>query len=230
MSHVEYRVDQGSVDWHMARSGAITASKASLIRDRYKQGPRKGEFKDSALDYAFRLAVERITGAPLDDDEFSPWQAERGVRLEPDARSRHEAEAGVLVRQVGFITTEDGKFGASADGLIGDDEGAEYKCFLAPAKLRPILLDDDWSDLRDQCQFGMAITGRKRWHMGLYCPALSVIGRDFTLRVIERDDAYIDAMWADLLEFDAQVEKYRALLEAGQTELVGALRASLETA
>jgi len=217
MSHIEHRVDQGSPEWHHARAGAITASKVSLVRDKYKIGPNKGDWKAAALDYAFKLAIERESGVPLEDDEFAPWQAERGIRLEPEARKAHEVETGLIVRPVGFVTTEDGKFGASADGMVGtaaEDPGCEYKCFLAPKKLRAILLDHDVSEVRDQCQFGMAITGRRLWHLGLYCPALECVGRAFTLEVIERDEAYIDAMWVDLVAFDRIVEGYRVQLRS----------------
>jgi hypothetical protein len=205
--------EQGSEEWHRARAGCITASKVKDIRDRLKSGPNKGDFNKATQDLAFKLAIERITGDPIDDDEFSPWQAARGQRLEPEARALHEVQAGVMVMPMGFIRTIDGKFGASVDGLIGDREGAEYKAFLSPSKLRRIIVDDDWSDVIDQCQFSLAVTGRDLWHMGLYCPQLDGIGRALTLRTVGRDEAYIDAMWRDLMEFDRLVEQFRATLE-----------------
>lgn len=207
-----YEVEQGSEEWHRARAGAIPASKAKIIRERLKSGPNKGDYSAEAHDYAFRLAIERISGQPLDDDEYAPWQGARGQRLEPEAKQEHEIATGLIVRSVGFVTTEDGRFGASADGFIGDDMGAEYKCFIAPSKLRKILMNDDTAEVVAQCQMGMAITGRKRWHFGLYCPALRVVGMQFTLHTIDRDDEYIDALWADLLEFDKLVESYRERL------------------
>jgi hypothetical protein len=57
--------------------------------------------------------------------------------------------------------------------------------------------------------------GRTWWHFGLYLPDLRVIGRHFTLIHIDRDDAYIEAMWKDLRDFDALVESYKARLIAG---------------
>src|SRR5690606_8554920 len=100
--------EQGSLDWHRARAGAVTASMFAEVRKRvnglndqqaayveaikggadaaeaqkvagYKMPPRAevvkralagekvGEFSDAAKDYAFRLAVERISGEPLDE-------------------------------------------------------------------------------------------------------------------------------------------------------------------
>lgn len=172
-----------------------------------------GDFSDAAKNYAFRLAVERISGVPLDEG-FSTWQMKRGQELEPMARQRHEEEAGVIVVRAGFVTTEDGVFGSSADGLIDDDEGSEYKCLVSPEGLREILLNDDISEFTDQMMGCLWITGRKRWHFGLYCPALSSVGADFTWRVVERDDDYIEAMEADLIEFKTLVDQYHAKLLA----------------
>jgi hypothetical protein len=208
--------EQGSEEWHRARAGCITGSKVKDIRDLLKSGPDKGDFSKASKDLAFRLAIERITGLPLDDDEFSPWQAARGQRLEPEARAAHEVQAGVMVMPMGFIRTVDGKFGVSVDGLIGDDDGAEYKAYLAPSKLRRIITEDNWDDVVDQCLFGLAVTGRKRWHMGLYCPQLEIINRALTLKVIERDEARIEAIWSDLIRFDKLVESYRQRLMAGE--------------
>lgn len=170
-----------------------------------------GDFSDAAKNYAFRLAVERISGVPLDEG-FSTWQMKRGQELEPAARQRHEEEAGVIVVRAGFVTTSDGAFGASADGFIEEDDGSEYKCLVSPEGLREILLNDDISEFTDQVHGCMWITGRKRWHFGLYCPALASIGADFTWRVIERDDDYIEAMEIDLMDFKGLVDQYHAKL------------------
>lgn len=211
-----------------ARKAGQTEEQAMLTAG-YKSKPRAaaidvalaggtpGTWSDAAKNYAFKLAIERITGTALGDDEFNPWQAVRGSKLEEEARMEHEIAADVMVMPVGFVTTDDGKFGASADGWIGDDGGAEYKCFLTTSKLRPILLDNDTSFVYGQCQMNMALCpGRTWWHFGLYLPDLRVISRHFTLIPVDRDNAYIEAMWRDLWDFDALVESYKARLIAGQ--------------
>ena len=211
---IVHRVKQGSVEWHMARAGTISASKFHLLRHsaKLKTGPSKGNYNDKAKSLAFHLAIERIAKAPVEGEDWVGWQAERGVQLEPQARMQHELRHDVLVEEVGFVTTDDGKFGASADGFIGEDEGAEYKCFLAPDKLRAILLSGDVSDVIDQCDGGMWITHRKAWNFGLYCPALAPIKLDFVLHRIERNDDRIFELERDLVAFDKLVEEYRAAL------------------
>lgn len=212
----------------MSKAGYKKTPTASAVA-RALRGEQVADYSAEAKNYAFRLAIERVSGLPLDDDEFSPWQGARGIRLEPEARAEHEIATGVMVMPMGLIRTQDRRFAASVDGLIGDDEGAEYKCFLAPGKLRPILLEHDVSGVADQAQFAMAITGRKRWHVGLYCPALRVIGRHLTLVPIDRDENYIDSMWADLMRFDRLVEAYRAEL-AGQSAVTEMARPVAEPA
>ncbi|MFL3932299.1 hypothetical protein LER98_32380, partial [Pseudomonas aeruginosa] len=56
--------DQGSPEWHQARAGCITASMFGDARARLKSGANKGQPTSTALDYAFKLAVERISGQP----------------------------------------------------------------------------------------------------------------------------------------------------------------------
>jgi hypothetical protein len=209
--------DQGSEPWHMARCGAITASCFKLTRasERLKSGPNKGDYNEKAKNYAFRLAVERISGVPLDEG-FETWQMKRGHELEPAARQEHETQAGLIVVPAGFVATDDGWFGASADGLIDEDGGSEYKCLVSPEGLRDVLLNDDISEFADQIQGCLWITGRKWWHFGLYCPALQAIGKQFYWREVRRDDDYIGALEKDLIEFNRLVMKYRYQLERVQ--------------
>lgn len=170
-----------------------------------------GDFSDAAKNYAFRVAVERIAGRPLDEG-FETWAMKRGHELEPAARAAHEMASGEVVFRAGFVVTDCGWFGASADGLIGEDEGSEYKCLVSPETLRDVLLDNDISKYTDQIQGCMWITGRKRWHYAMYCPALEVVGKELYWRVVERDEDYIERMEADLVEFMRLVQRYEFTL------------------
>lgn len=244
--------EQGSPEWHQARSGVITASMFSVARSRvngltaqqqqyvdavlsglddagarevagYKAAPKSeavaraiaghavGEPSTAALDYAFALAIERISGTPLDSG-FETWHMKRGHELEPEARMEHELQTGLIIQRAGFVTTDDGAFGASADGLIGDHGGSEYKCFLAPEKLRAFHIDNDASGIMDQVQGCMWITGRKFWHVGMYCPALEAVGKQLWWREFKRDEEYIEKLEEDLWQFKLLVDRYEAKL------------------
>ncbi|HBQ91058.1 MAG TPA: recombinase, partial [Alcaligenes faecalis] len=187
-----------------------TAPRAEGIR-KALDGEPVGDWSDTAKNYAFRLAVERISGEPLDEG-FQTWSMKRGHELEPMARLEHELQSGLVVQRAGFVVTDDGAFGASADGLIEEDEGSEYKCFIDPEKLRAFWVDNDPSSVMEQAQGCMWLTGRKRWHIGLYCPALEPAKKQLWWRVFERDDDHIEKMERDLLDFKSIVDGYEELL------------------
>lgn len=194
--------------------------KAAPQSDRVRRalaGEKVGEYTSAALDYGFRLAIERICGESLDEGGFDTFAARRGRELEPDARAHHEREINAFVQQTGFVKTDCGRFGASADGLIDNDGGSEYKCFIAPERIREIVLEHDISDHYDQIQGGMWITGRDWWDFCLYCPALEPANRELTRFRVYRDEDYIEALEADLVAFDENVVKpYYDKLLAGQ--------------
>jgi len=204
-----YTSEQGTTEWLQDRAGVITASMFAECCKRLKSGKNKGGFSAKAEDYAFRLAVERISGYTLDEGGFDTFAMKRGRELEPLARSLHEIKSGVTVDEAGFVCTDDRLFGASADGFINNDGGAEYKCFIAPEKLRPILFDESTEECEYQIQGGLWITGRKYWDFCLYCPALEIIGKDMKVIRRERNDEFIEEMETGLLEFNGLVEEYK---------------------
>lgn len=213
--------DQQSAYVDAIKSGATTDEAKAAAG--YKSAPRSttinkalagepvGDFTETAKAYAFRLAVERISGKPLDEaDQFETYAMRRGREMEPEARSAHEFSRDIFVVPCGIVLTEDRKFGGSADGLIGDHAGAEYKCLIDPTRIRDVLMSNDLSEFMDQVQGCMWLTDRICWHFCLYVPALASIGRALTVFVVLRDDEYIAAMERDLLAFDALVCEYMA--------------------
>lgn len=191
------------------RAGYKSIPKITEKVEKALDGVRVGDWSSAAKDYAFRLAVERITGKPLDGG-FSTWAMQRGNELEPEARLLHEQRIGVMIEQAGFVKSLCGRFGASADGLIEPEGGSEYKCLVDPARMRQVIVEQDLSDFMDQMQGGMWITGRKWWHYGLYCPDLKEAGKDLILHHVARDDDYIAELEADVLAFDRYVEHCKA--------------------
>lgn len=200
-----------------ATEAGYKAVPRSDIITRALDGEDTRYWSDVSKDYAFRLAVERIDGNPLDGG-FETWAMKRGREMEQEARMEHEIQAGEFVDECGFVTTDDGIFGASADGLIGLDGGAEYKCFLDPSKLRHAHLDNDPGMVLDQVMGGLWITGRDYWMLGMYCPALKSANRQLWLRRYERDEDYINKLESCLMEFKDLVDSYEKTLRSDVRE------------
>lgn len=204
---------QGSPGWLAARAGVVTASRFKDARDRLK--PAKGETvgKPSAkcTAYAAQVAVERIARRPLDPG-FQNWQQREGHEQEPLARAAYDLETGNIVQEVGLVTTDDGLFGYSSDGLVGNDGLLEIKTLISPDRIVRIIGEGDVSEFMDQCLGGMWLLGRKWIDLVLWCPALEPIGRQLTIHHITRDENAIEALELDLLAFAAMVRKNEALL------------------
>lgn len=193
------------------RAGYKVLPKSAII-ERALAGKPVGDFSEVAKNYAFRLAIERISGEPLDEG-FETFAMRRGHELEPAARAEHEVQSGLIVQRAGFVLSDDGAYGCSADGFIGEDGGSEYKCFINPEKLRSFHIDNDASEVFEQVQGCMWLTKRKWWHIGLYCPALASVGRQLWWRRFERDDAYIEKLQDDLASFKTLVDSFEEQLK-----------------
>lgn len=203
--------EQGTPEWFEARAGVITGSKIKEVRTRLKNG----DWSMAAKKYAFRLAFER-TAKSLLDDTYSNAYMKRGNALEEDARVLHEEQLGMLIDTAGFFVSQCGLFGVSPDGLISRDGGSEYKCFLSPDELMPILVEGDISTVMDQVQMCMLATSRVWWEFFLYTPQMAgVCAKPYKVYRIERDENYIAAMLDDLNEFNSLVDSYQHLI-AGQ--------------
>lgn len=218
----EYTVihcSQGSKEWLDARAGIITASMFKVIMKRLK---KDNSFSAEAKKYAFKLAIERISGARLDEDKFETYEMRRGRELEPEARLLHESKTNQLVIECGFAVSSCGFYGSSLDGEIGDNGTSEYKCFIGPDSLRPILIDSDLSDCEAQIQGGLWITGRQWCDFVLYCPALKNIDKDLTIFRVHRNEEYIADLQNNLEEFNAMVSEYVQMIKssnAGKYEI-----------
>ncbi len=118
---------QLSEEWWTARRGVPTASNFGRILT-----PAKMQYSKSAIEYIYELIAERVALVPpwlsTEGRPFRNTAMQNGVDCEPEARRFYAMELDVDVREVGICLTDDGRFGASPDGLIGKDGGLELKC------------------------------------------------------------------------------------------------------
>jgi len=114
--------EQNTSEWLAARLGKPTASMASSIIT------SKGERSSSLTKYA-----EYLAGCEIAQIDINAWEGnkhtDRGHEMEIEARNAYIFETGISVNEVGFCLTDDGRIGASPDGLCGDKGGLEIKCF-----------------------------------------------------------------------------------------------------
>lgn len=129
------RCTQGSDMWIAARVGRITGSNvdALLASPTTRQSTRKGVVCPAGTEalekteYRRKLIVERIYGRAVNN--VTTQYMKDGSDREPFARMLYEADMQMVVELVGFaLHPEWDWFGASADGLVGEDGGVELKC------------------------------------------------------------------------------------------------------
>lgn len=199
---IVYTDPQGSEEWLAARRGVITASRFKDCRDRLKNGAAS----KACLAYAMDLARERVGGtAPA---KFQNAAMRTGTEQEPVARGMYEVKTGNLVEEVGFITTDDRRFGVSVDGLIDDDGILEIKTLVSSDTLFTALVAEEVGEYIDQCNGAMWLLGRKWVDLCLWVPDLNLLD----IRRIERNDDKINALEADLWTFAQMVDEYEAAL------------------
>jgi putative phage-type endonuclease len=113
---------QGSPEWFNARIGKITASRMADVMARTKTGPGAAR-----KNYMAELLCQRLTGAR--EDGYVNTAMQRGIDMEPMARSSYEMFKGVMVQEVGFINHPTiANLGASPDGLVNGKGSLEIKC------------------------------------------------------------------------------------------------------
>lgn len=173
MSYILCDAPQGTDAWRAARAGKFTGSEAG----------------DFSRGHAIRLAIERVSGAPI-ESRAKGADIERGIEQEPFARMAYEAEAGVIVIEAGFAYLPTIQAGCSVDGFVGELGIVEIKCprpekhieyVLSdhlPPEHQPQMLHNLWVTGREWCDFVSYcpdVPGKLRLHVRRWVPALSEI-------------------------------------------------------
>ncbi len=118
-------MEQRSAEWFAARLGCVTASR---VKDVMASG-RGGAPSATRKNYMMELLCERLTGQSGGADLSRNAAVQRGVELEPFACMAYEADKGLMVVETGLVMHPTiAGFGASPDGLVGEDGVLEIKC------------------------------------------------------------------------------------------------------
>lgn len=198
-----HNVEQGTPEWLKLRLGIPTASEFDKIVT-----PAKGELSKSAVKYRNYLIAERLIGEPLDSVDNLMW-VERGKLLEPQAVAQYQFTMDVETVPIGFITTDDGRIGASPDRLlVGQNGGLEIKC-PAPQTHVGYSLDGPGADYRCQVQGQLWVAELDFVDFYSFNPAMPPV-----LIRTERDEPFIaklaEAVTRFCDELDEAMERIRA--------------------
>lgn len=175
-------------DYATVSGGAMTAilkkiqeSKIQAIRDRHPS--ERTEWDNQVLAWQDEIdeGIERKFAYNV--------AVRRGNALEPEARYFYEQTTGHKVEQIGFVTHDDGCFGCSPDGMIGEapftsgmSHGLEIKCPFPETHMAYLLAGTLPDEYKFQVHGSMAVTGLDRWDFLSYCP-----GEAPLLLTVERD-------------------------------------------
>ncbi len=191
--------EQGTLEWSKLHFGIPTASGLdNLLTPEFEL--RKGELPKT---YVYKKVAEKLQGRPLIDLSASSFMLEQGMIVEEEARPWYALEYDKKIKQVGFITTDDGRFGCSPDGLILNDEcGLEIKSPAAHTHVKYLVNGALPKEYACQVMGSMFATGFKKWIFVSY-------RRGFPALVLEihRDEKAMSMIRAAINQFHADFER-----------------------
>lgn len=207
-------VEQNTLDWLKLHIGIPTAGGLGELVDT-KFLPRTGE---TPRTYLCKKLAESYAGKPLislgSNGATGSFSVEQGMILEEEALPFFEFQTGAVVKRYGFVTTDDGKFGCSPDGIILGDKlqpvaGLEVKCPAAETHVKYLINGVVPKEYAAQVHGGMFATGLEHWVFMSYrrrFPALIIS--------VDRDEAIITKIATALSKFDADFAVASAKLQA----------------
>lgn len=186
---------QGTPEWINARCGMVGASNMS---DMMAGG--KGLTRKRLL---VRIVTERLTGIP--EESFTSQAMQWGIDTEPQARAAYEFLRDAMVETTGFHKhpSIDG-FGASPDGLVGDDGLIEIKCPNSTTHVATIESGKIDTGYLLQMQWQMACTGRKWCDFVSFDPRMPAGLEMYCVR-LDRDNARITELEQAAIQFNNDV-------------------------
>jgi hypothetical protein len=200
-------VEQGSSEWGDLRRGIPTASNFVKILT------GTGKLSASADDYICTLISDKYCLIPeAGVENFTSRAVNWGQQTEESARRWYAMESRSEVSKVGFITTDDGRFGGSPDALVGPNGGLELKCPQGDTHVGYCLKNRIPPKYIPQVHGHLVITNvfeekdkRLWWDWVSYCPYRA---GPPGLRIRVQPDDYTKKLADVLLQFD---KRYRLL-------------------
>jgi hypothetical protein len=215
MPKIHWDIEQGSAAWFKLHNTIPTSSRFSDVMT-----PKKMDMSASRKKYACQIIAARLLNWQA--DSLSKIQhIEDGRRQEPIAVAQLELVREVETKSVGFISTTDGKFGASPDRVVmkGDQVQitVEAKCPTIPVQLS-YLLEAQLAAMAPVSEAAIEYRCQRQGHL-LIAEAEEAIFYSYNERTPAcyvrsyRDEPFIKKLDAALHQFDEELEM---LMEAAQ--------------
>lgn len=199
-------VEQGTAEWLQMRVGCVTGSRMADVMAKLKR--KEGEAQ-TRQDYKAQIVSEILTGRAA--DHYVSPAMEWGVENEIFARNAYEVEVGDI-QPVGFaLHSRIARFGASPDGLVGQDGLVEFKCPNTATHIDYIIRGTVPAEYQWQMLAEMACAERQWCDFVSYDPRLPKRLQLFVRR-FERDNSRIAEMEVEVEKFLAEVEEVIAKL------------------
>jgi putative phage-type endonuclease len=201
-------IEQRTEEWFQQRLGKVTASRISDVIAKTKTG-----VSTSRQNYLVQLVSERLTGKK--GDSFVNQAMLDGIERESAARELYMQTRGVSVTEVGFFDHPTiAMSGASPDGAVNAEEDGKYaglieiKCPIETTHTNTLMSKEVPSKYKSQIQWQMAsVSPNVKWVDFIsFNPNFPDTMQLFVARV-ERDNAYIGELEAEVIKFLDEVEQ-----------------------
>lgn len=197
-------IPQGSYGWQKLRLGLISASRfKDVLTDPKSKADRElGTLSETAKAYMNTLIAEILTE---EQEEISGKALEWGTEHEDAARWEYEFDHSQKVEQVGICIHESRMYGASPDGLIGDDGMIEIKCPFNSKNHISTVINGMPREHMPQIQGNLLVNGRQWCDFISFDPRIDGEHRLYVER-IHRDQEYIERLEKKLNAFSEQMK------------------------
>ena len=205
--YLEDEVPQGTPAWHQLRLGRPTASQAHRIITAVK-----GDLSKQRVAYGYQLVAERILQEPFATRVSNlPWVIE-GKEREATARDAYAEIMGVELQRVGFIATDDGRWGCSPDSLIvadGRRGGLEIKAPTEVVQVGYLIEGGPGESYRQQTQMQCQVAQLEYNDFFSFHPRMPPVRVRLTA-----DEEYIKKLEAALREFADELDDWEKRVRA----------------
>ena len=196
--------EQRSKEWWDVRRGVPSASEFHKILT-----PTTGKPAASQDKYIHKLIAEKYANEWPQDSLYVSQALQHGIDTEDQARDWYSFLKDTDVRQVGFCLEDNGRYGCSPDGLVGEDGSLELKCPSLETHAGYLLNGELPIEYKVQVHGQLVVTGRKWVDFMSYAHGLPAL----IVRVVP--DAYTDMLRVELEKFCNRyaeaIEKIRSL-------------------